>query len=180
MLPSVLIIVGISLLYNYFADSQYLYWAGLGMRGAVAALILNAVLNLGKFLKTERRPAIWAILILSMTLSLLASFEIIHFDNIFIILGTMVIGFIYTTIDIAVKKKKDSNKAIDPIGNNEDNTANRPANVLTDQELERNCNILSHEKNWASSVEQDINVENLQNKNPENDQSFNSKNGGNK
>lgn len=180
MLPSVIIIVGISLLYNHFADSQYLYWAGLGMRGAVAALILNAVLNLGKFLKTERRPAIWAILILSLTLSLLASFEVIHFDNIFIILGSMVIGFIYTAIDIAIKKKKESNKAIDSIDNTEYNTANRPTKVLTDQELERNCNILSHEENLASSIEQDINVENLQKKNSESEQSFDNKDGGNK
>lgn len=180
MLPSVLIIVGISLLYNYFADSQYLYWAGLGMRGAVAALILNAVLNLGKFLKTERRPAIWAILIISLTLSLLASFEVIHFDNIFIILGTMVIGFIYTAIDIAIKKKKESNKAVDSMGNTKDNTQNCLTKVLTDQELERNCNILSHEDNCTSSIKQNINKENLQNKKTENDQTFDSKDGSNK
>gem|GEM_PF-982068 len=159
MLPSIIIIVCISLLYNHFVDSPYLYWAGLGMRGAVAALILNAVINLGKFLKTERRPAIWAVLIISLTLALLANFEVIHFDNIFIILGTMVIGLIYTMIEISLKKKKAS-KTSDLISIEPENENDDVSTTLINSELENNVKILST-SSYKQPVEQDsiVNVE---------------------
>lgn len=107
MLPSILIITGISVLFAKFSDNNYMYWAGLGMRGAVAALMLNAVINLGKFLKTEKRPAIWATFVLTLTFSLLSAFKVLPFDNVYIVMGALIIGIVYSLITIPIKKKRE-------------------------------------------------------------------------
>ncbi len=106
LLPAVIIITLISSLINQFFDNKYLNYAFLGMRAGVASLILNAVLKLGKFLKNEKRPAVYAVLIISLTLALLSAFKILPFDNIFIILGTILFGIIYTFFKGLSDKKK--------------------------------------------------------------------------
>ncbi|NLT17968.1 MAG: Chromate transport protein [Firmicutes bacterium ADurb.Bin080] len=106
MLPPIVIITLISSLLTRYFDNPYVNWAFLGMRAGVAALILNAVINLGKFLKTEKRPAVYAVFFLCLVFGLLSVFHIISFDNIFIVLGTIVFGIIYTLFDSFFKKRK--------------------------------------------------------------------------
>ncbi|MFA7663337.1 MAG: chromate transporter [Clostridia bacterium] len=105
MLPPIVIITLISSTLTKYFENPYVKWAFLGMRAGVAALILNAVINLGKFLKNEKRPAVYAVFFLSLTLGLLSVFHIISFDNIFIILGTIIFGIIYTFLESFINKR---------------------------------------------------------------------------
>lgn len=105
LLPAVIIITLISVFLTQFFDNQYVSYAFLGMRAGVSALILNAVINLGGFLKKERRPAVFAILFISLIFSILSAFNILAFDNILIIIGAIIIGLIYTFVQDKCKKK---------------------------------------------------------------------------
>lgn len=98
MIPSVTIITILSATITKHFENPYVKWAFQGMRAGVAALIFNAVINLGKFLRKEKRPAVFAILFVSLTLGILSAFRILPFDNIYIIIGTVIFGIIYTLI----------------------------------------------------------------------------------
>ncbi|MFA6618885.1 MAG: chromate transporter [Candidatus Neomarinimicrobiota bacterium] len=113
LLPALIIITLISAFLTPFFDNQYLRYAFLGMRAGVSALVLNAVINLGGFLKKEKRPAVFAILFISLVFSILSAFNILGFDNIFIIVGAILIGLFYTFIQDKYKKNNKLNSTKD-------------------------------------------------------------------
>ena len=106
LFPSTVIITLISGVINEFGDNQYVKWAFMGIRAAVCALILNAVIKMSKFLKGEKRIVIYAVMAVSLTLALLNEFDVIKFDVIYIILMSAVFGIVWGIINRKIAKKK--------------------------------------------------------------------------
>ena len=104
MLPSVIIITAISFAIEEFGNNKYVKWAFLGIRSAVAALILNAAIKLSK--NNEKKLVCYVVMGIALVLALLSTFEIIALDMVFIILGAALFGVIWGIITRKVKPEK--------------------------------------------------------------------------
>lgn len=127
MLPSIIIIVLISLGIEKFSSNNYFRWAFMGIKAAVAALILNAAFRFTSVFKKLKEPIYYVVFIVALVLSLLSGFRVIRFDVVYIILGAAVIGIIYGAAKRSQEKKhlqniqaKEEAKLIDT--NNEEST----------------------------------------------------------
>lgn len=104
VLPSIIIISLISLAIEEFGDNQYVKWAFLGIRSAVAALILNAAIKLSK--NNEKSIVCYSVMGVAMVLAILSTFEIIKLDMVFIILAAALFGIIWGIATRKIKPKK--------------------------------------------------------------------------
>lgn len=104
MLPSVIIITAISFAIEEFGNNKYVKWAFLGIRSAVAALILNAAIKLSKH--NEKKLVCYIVMGVALVLAVLSTFEIIALDMVFIILGAALFGIIWGIITRKVKPEK--------------------------------------------------------------------------
>lgn len=99
ILPSLIIIIAISLFFEDFLKNQYVIYAFKGIRACVAALILHAALRIAKhFPKT-------AFSYLLVALALVASI-ILHIRTTYIIIFGLVIGVVSQMIIAKINQKK--------------------------------------------------------------------------
>lgn len=110
VLPSFIIIFGISILYNYVKDNPYIAAAFMGIKAAVALLILTAGLRMLKKMKKTW----YSIPVFILIMSALIVFDLfaLNFSSVFLILGGAALGFFlfYLLPIIKKKTKKDSDK----------------------------------------------------------------------
>ena len=109
VLPAFLIIFAISLLYNYVKDNQIIAAAFMGIKAAVALLILSAGIRMLIKMKKTWYTAVATILAMSalIVFDLLA----LSFSSIYLILIGAFFGlFIYYLIPLIIKKKKRGDK----------------------------------------------------------------------
>lgn len=111
VIPSVIIISAIGAVYEKFGANKYVQWGFLGIRAAVAALILNAVFKMFKSVK--RSWISYIVMGISFVLALLSIFKIIPVDIVFIILASALFGIVWGYF----KRKKQSDNNSD---NNKD------------------------------------------------------------
>lgn len=104
LLPSMVIITIIGYFINKFMENDYIRWAFLGIRAAVAALILNAVLKLAK--PVEKNLFSFLVFACALTLALLSSFRVIQLDVVFIILAAALAGILFGIARNARAQKK--------------------------------------------------------------------------
>lgn len=126
MLPSIAIITGISFVIDEFGSNKYVKWAFLGIRSAVAALILNAAIKLSK--NNEKKLVCYVVMGIALVLALLSTFEVIALDMVFIILGAALFGIIW---GIATRKIKPEKKVAEQVvtdAESVDNTENTVTN----------------------------------------------------
>lgn len=138
MLPSIIIIVLISLGIEKFSSNNYFKWAFMGIKAAVAALILNAALRFLSVFKDLKKPIYYIVFVASLTLSLLSSFNVIKFDVVFIILLAAITGIIYGAIKRSTERKK------------------RALNIEKEESLTEN----NHTNDETSILDHDINLTN--------------------
>lgn len=93
VIPSVIIISAIGAVYEKFGANKYVQWAFLGIRAAVAALILNAVFKMYK--SVDKSVVAYVVMGVSFVLALLSIFKIIPVDIVFIILASALFGIIW-------------------------------------------------------------------------------------
>ncbi|MBQ9115171.1 MAG: hypothetical protein IJY07_04455, partial [Clostridia bacterium] len=98
----------ISLAIEEFGGNKYVKWAFLGIRSAVAALILNAAIKLSK--NNEKSIVCYAVMGVALVLAVLSTFEIIKLDMVFIILGAALFGIIWGIATRKIKPEKQSAK----------------------------------------------------------------------
>lgn len=108
ILPAVVIIVLISLGIEKVSSNNYFKWAFMGIKAAVAALILNAVVRFLSVFKKLKKPIYYIVFAGALLLSLLSAFHVIKFDVVFIILIAAFVGIIYGAIKRAKEKKKQN------------------------------------------------------------------------
>ena len=109
VLPSFFIIFAVSLLYNFVKDNQIIAAAFMGIKAAVALLILSAGFRLFKKMKKSW----YSIIVMFFALGALIIFDLfaISFSSIFLILSGALLGFIFFfTIPVLVNKKKGEGK----------------------------------------------------------------------
>ncbi|HPV70239.1 MAG TPA: chromate transporter [Bacilli bacterium] len=110
VLPSFIIIFGISILYNYVKDNPYIAAAFMGIKAAVALLILTAGLRMLKKMKKTW----YSIPVFILIMSALIVFDLfaLNFSSVFLILGGAALGFFlfYLLPIIKKKTKKESDK----------------------------------------------------------------------
>ena len=106
MLPSILIISLISLAIEEFGSNKYVKWAFLGIRSAVAALILNAAIKLSK--NNEKSIVCYSVMGVALVLAVLSTFEIIKLDMVFIILAAALFGIVWGIATMKIKPKKEN------------------------------------------------------------------------
>lgn len=105
VLPSFIIIFIISLFLNKFLENKYVTYAFIGIKCAVAFLILKAGLNLLKKMK----KSIWQITVFVIVLAAMILLELFYksFSSIYFILIGGAIGIIVLTIQDHLKRKRD-------------------------------------------------------------------------
>ncbi|MBD5390877.1 chromate transporter [bacterium] len=105
VLPSFIIIFIISLFLNKFLENKYVTYAFIGIKCAVAFLILKAGLNLLKKMK----KSIWQITVFVIVLAAMILLELFSksFSSIYFILIGGAIGIIVLTIQDHLKRKRD-------------------------------------------------------------------------
>lgn len=105
ILPSFIIIFIISLFLNKFLENKYVAYAFVGIKCAVAFLILKAGLNL--FKKMKKTP--WQLCVFGIVLILMILLELFSksFSSIYLIIIGGVIGIIILTIQDHIKRKRD-------------------------------------------------------------------------
>ena len=105
VLPSFIIIFIISLFLNQFLENKYVAYAFVGIKCAVAFLILKAGLNLFK----KMPKSIWQICLFAIVLILMILLELFSksFSSIYLIIIGGVIGIIILTIQDHMKRKRD-------------------------------------------------------------------------
>ena len=104
VLPSFLIICLISFFYEKFITIEVVSWAFMGIKACVAILILNAGI---KLLKNVKRNVFSVIVLLTaFALCLFVS----AISTVYIILGGLIIGVTYYSIETAVRNKKEKSK----------------------------------------------------------------------
>ncbi len=110
VLPSFIIIFGISILYNYVKDNPYIAAAFMGIKAAVALLILTAGLRMLKKMKKTW----YSIPVFILITSALIVFDLfaLNFSSVFLILGGAALGFFLFYLFPIIKKKtkKESDK----------------------------------------------------------------------
>lgn len=107
VLPSFIIICLISLFYETFMQIEVVSWAFMGIKACVAILILNAGIKLLKNVKKN----VFSILVLLIAFALCLFVNAI--STVYIILGGLIIGVGYYSIETAIKNKKNKNKEAD-------------------------------------------------------------------
>ena len=102
ILPSIIIILVISIFFDRFIENKYVAYAFKGIKCAVSFLIIKAGIELIKKMEKKVIP----IIILTLSFALAISMEIFgfHFSSIFIILAGGVIGLI---VYLCSKKKTE-------------------------------------------------------------------------
>lgn len=93
VIPSVIIISVIGTVYERFAVNKYVQWAFMGIRAAVAALILNAVFKMYK--SVDKSPLAYIVMATSFVLAVLSVFDVIPIDIVYIILASAIFGIIW-------------------------------------------------------------------------------------
>lgn len=108
VLPSFIIIYIISLFLNKFLENQYVAYAFVGIKCAVAFLILKAGINLFK----KMHKSIWQLCVLGIVLVLMIILELFSktFSSIYLILIGGIIGIIILSIQDHIKRKRDEIK----------------------------------------------------------------------
>ncbi len=103
VLPSFLIILGISFLYNYVKDNHYIAAAFMGIKAAVALLILTAGLRMLKKMKKTW----YSIPIMIIIMAALIVFDLfaINFSSVFLILLGAALGFFFFYLLPLIKRK---------------------------------------------------------------------------
>lgn len=128
MLPSIIIISLISLAIEEFGNNKYVKWAFLGIRSAVAALILNAAIKLSK--NNEKSIVCYSVMGVALVLAVLSTFEIIKLDMVFIILAAALFGIIWGIATMKIKPKKEEPKEEHTVSENEETlTEEQPQSV---------------------------------------------------
>lgn len=140
MLPSVIIISLISLAIEEFGNNKYVKWAFLGIRSAVAALILNAAIKLSK--NNEKSIVCYSVMGVALVLAVLSTFEIIKLDMVFIILAAALFGIIWGIATMKIKPKKEEPK--------EEPTVSENKETLTEEQPQ------SKEENKPQSEEKEV------------------------
>lgn len=130
MLPSIAIITGISFAIDEFGSNKYVKWAFLGIRSAVAALILNAAIKLSK--NNEKKLVCYVVMGIALVLALLSTFEVIALDMVFIILGAALFGIIW---GIATRKIKPEKKVTEQVVTDAESVENTE-NTVTDETVQ--------------------------------------------
>ncbi len=130
MLPSIAIITGISFAIDEFGSNKYVKWAFLGIRSAVAALILNAAIKLSK--NNEKKLVCYVVMGIALVLALLSTFEVIALDMVFIILGAALFGIIW---GIATRKIKPEKKVAEQVVTDAESVDNTE-NTVTDETVQ--------------------------------------------
>lgn len=130
MLPSIAIITGISFAIEEFGSNKYVKWAFLGIRSAVAALILNAAIKLSK--NNEKKLVCYVVMGIALVLALLSTFEVIALDMVFIILGAALFGIIW---GIATRKIKPEKKVAEQVVTDAESVDNTE-NTITDETVQ--------------------------------------------
>ena len=105
VLPSFFIIFGISILYSYIKDNLIIAAAFMGIKAAVALLILSAGLRMLKKMKKTW----YSVPIMIIIMAALIFFDLlaISFSSVFLILGGALLGFfIYYLIPLISRKAK--------------------------------------------------------------------------
>ena len=103
VLPSMVIIILISLIYNSFIQNQYVKYAFVGIKCAVAILILKAGINM--IIKAEKKALFIILLVLTIILMLCIEIFSWSFSTIFIILIGGIIGIVCGSIKKAGKQE---------------------------------------------------------------------------
>lgn len=105
VLPSFIIIFIISLFLNKFLENQYVAYAFVGIKCAVAFLILKAGLNLFK----KMNKSIWQLCVFGIVLVLMIVLELFskNFSSIYLIIMGGILGIIILTIQEHIKRKRD-------------------------------------------------------------------------
>ena len=105
VLPSFIIIFIISLFLNKFLENKYVAYAFVGIKCAVAFLILKAGFNL--FKKMKKTP--WQLCVFGTVLILMILLELFSksFSSIYLIIIGGVLGIIILTIQDHIKRKRD-------------------------------------------------------------------------
>lgn len=100
VLPSFIIICLISFFYEAFIEIEVVSWAFMGIKACVAILILNAGIKLIKNVKRN----VFSVIVLLIAFMLCLFVNAI--STVYIILGGLLIGVIYYSIEEAIKKKR--------------------------------------------------------------------------
>ena len=103
VLPSLVIIIIISFIYNSFMTNQYVQYAFVGIKCAVAILILKAGIQM--LIKAEKKALFLIMLILTIVLMVCMEIFSWHFSTIFIILIGGLVGIIAGSIKKAGEDK---------------------------------------------------------------------------
>ena len=114
ILPSFLIICLISFFYEKFIQIEVVSWAFMGIKACVAILILNAGI---KLLKNVKRN-VFSCLVLLIAFSLCLFVPVI--STVYIILGGLIIGVAYYSIEERIKTKKQKAQEIETSEGNDD------------------------------------------------------------
>ncbi len=114
ILPSFLIICLISFFYEKFIQIEVVSWAFMGIKACVAILILNAGI---KLLKNVKRN-VFSCLVLLIAFSLCLFVPVI--STVYIILGGLIIGVAYYSIEERIKTKKQKEQEIETSEGNDD------------------------------------------------------------
>ena len=96
VLPSMIIIILISLIYNRFIENIYVQYAFVGVKCAVAILILKAGIQM--IMKAEKKLFFIVLLVLTIALMILIEVFSLSFSTIFIILIGGIAGIVYGAI----------------------------------------------------------------------------------
>lgn len=131
MIPSIIIISAISTVIEKFGANKYVHWAFLGIRSAVAALILNAVFKVYKSI--DKSLVAYIVMGVSFALAVLSIFNIIPLDIVFIIIASALFGILWGYF-----RRRKTQKAADTGSSSQSDPLDKPAEIdssLSDSEV---------------------------------------------
>ena len=109
ILPSFIIILGLSFVLNQFLENEYVIKAFAGIQVAVGVLIVNAGIKMFKKMKKDLVSYIF--LFLGLIASLLIDIFAVNFSSIYLLLISGTLGFIvYSLINLKRNKKEGGDK----------------------------------------------------------------------
>ena len=120
VLPSFLIIFTISLFLEAFMSNLFVQYAFVGIKCAVAFLILKA--GLGMFKKMEKKPLPLITFIVVITLMVVLELFAVSFSSVILIIIGGVLGIVVYGIILAPKKQTNSNENVDTVLKIDDKT----------------------------------------------------------
>lgn len=136
VLPSFIIITGLSFVIELIADNKWYKAAFTGIQACVTILIINAFIKMAGQLKRD-----WFNVIVVLAAFAVATFT--NFNVIFLILIGGVIGLIITLIYEAVRKKKQALKAVGNDGNSDKTIESDISTNVSSDTLNGNLNAQS-------------------------------------